>query len=150
MSEIFIIDEWLWSDLNGDNGTQKQKEAFSFLETLYEKCDKIAVAKGSKFQQKAWDFSRKASEDADTTKRRTARVYFYDIMSNPQKYKEVDIEGEEWPDLGDINPDDHYLVKTHYKTNATIITTDNKLMKILESKGIPCKLRDEFLKKYNV
>ncbi|MGB9772669.1 MAG: hypothetical protein ACP5JH_01925 [Bacteroidota bacterium] len=147
MSEIFIINEWLWSDSNGDNGIQKQKEAFSFLETLCKRCDRIAVAKGSRFQRKALDFSRNAGESADVIKRGIARLYFHKIIFNSLKYEEVDIEGNEVV-LEGINPDDAYLVKTHYKTKAPIITTDNKLMTFLQPKNIPCKLRDAFLKEY--
>jgi len=145
MSEIFIINEWLWSDLNGDNGKEKQKEAFYFLETLYERCDRIAVARGSKFEQKGWDFSTNAT---DPIKREIARLYFGKIRVNSQKYEEVDIEGEEGIDLEGINPDDLYLIKTYYKIRAPIITTDNRLMNFLKSKGIPCKLRDAFLQEY--
>jgi len=147
MSKIFIIDEWLWSDLNGENGREKQKEAFYFLETLFKKCDGIAVAKGSKFQQKGWNFSKNAS--TDVVKHEIAKLYFSWIRANPEKYKEVDIEEEKNGDLEGINPDDLYLVKTYYKTNGLIITTDNKLWKILKSKNILCELRDEFLRGYN-
>lgn len=145
MSEIFIIDEWLWSDLNGDNSEQKQEEVINFLKTLYKRCDRITVAKDSKFQQKEWDFSRNAT---DPIKREIARLYFGKIRINSQKYEEVDIEGEEGFDLEGINPDDLYLVKTYYKIGASIITTDNKLMNVLKSKCIPCKLREAFLQEY--
>jgi len=145
MSGIFIINEWLWHNLNNDNGEEKQKEAFFFLETLYERCDRIAVAKGSKFQQKEWIFSSNAT---DVMKRKIARLYFGKIRSNSQKYEEVDIEREEGFDLEEINPDDLYLVRIYYKSKAPIITRDNKLMNCLESKGIPCKLRDAFLQDY--
>jgi len=150
MSEIFIINEWLWSDLNGDNNKEKQEEAFYFLETLYKRCDRIAVAKGSKFQQKEKNFLKNANIDPDTTKKMIAKLYLGMIRFNSQKYEEVDIEGEEGfeIDLEGINPDDLYLVKTYYKIGAPIITTDNELMNILESKGIPCKLRDAFLQEY--
>lgn len=146
MPEIFIVNEWLWSDLNGENGEEKQRQSAYFLETLYKKCDKIAVAKGSKFQQKEWNFSENAA--VDVIRRKIARLYFANIRYNSQKYEEVDIEEEEEVDLEDINTDDLYLVKTHYKAKGLIITTDNKLMNILQSKCIPCKLRDAFLQEY--
>lgn len=144
MAEIFIVDEWLWSDLNGDNGKEKQKETFSFLEALYKRCDKIAVAISSKFQQKEWNFSKNA---IDSIKRGIARFYFYYIRCNYLKYEGVDIE-EEVAVLENINLDDVYLIKTHYKTKAPIITTDNKLINALQSKNIPCKHRDQFLQEY--
>jgi len=142
-----MIDEWLWSDLNGENGREKQKEAYYFLETLFKKCDRIAVAKGSKFQQKECNFSKNAP--TDVVKRKIARLYFSRIRKNSKKYEEVDIEEEKDVGLEGINPDDLYLVKTYYKTNGLIITTDNKLWKILKSKNILCELRDEFLRGYN-
>lgn len=146
MPEVFIINEWLWSDLNGDNGKEKQKETFFFLETLYKKCDRIAVAQGSKFQQKEWEFSKNAV--GDVIKRKIAKLYFGEIRFNSQKYEEVDIEGVEEFDLESIDTDDIYLVKIHYKINAPVITTDNKLMSSLKSKNIPCELRDRFLRNY--
>jgi len=79
MSKIFIIDEWLWSDLNGENGREKQEEAYYFLETLFKKCDRIAVAKGSKFQQKECNFSKNAP--TDVVKRKIARLYFFKIRA---------------------------------------------------------------------
>lgn len=144
MPEIFIVDEWLWSDLNGENREQRQEEAFRFLKTLYDKCDRIAVAKGSRFQEKEWQFSK----CADVIKRKIQRFYFGYIRLNTQKYDEVDIDWEEEIALEGINPDDVYLVKTYYKTKALIISTDAKLMSVLQSKGIPCKPRDIFLQEY--
>lgn len=146
MSEIFIIDEWLLSDLNGENGKESQIEATSFLEALYKKCDKIAVGKGSKFQEKEWNFSENASRDV--VRRKIARFYFGMIRCNSQKYEGVDIEDEEEINLKDINPDDHYLVRTYNKIRASIITTDIKLIDSLKKRDIPCKLRDEFLREY--
>ncbi|MDI6734678.1 MAG: hypothetical protein QME42_00535 [bacterium] len=145
MYKTFIINEWLWADLNDDNGSKKQKESIYFLETLWERCDKIAVGKGSKFQQKEWEFSGNAT---DTIKRLIAKLYFGKIKLNSLKYEEVDIEGCKEIDLEGMNPDDFYLVKTYYKTKAPIITTDNKLVNILQSENIPCKLRDIFLEEY--
>jgi len=146
MSEVLIVDEWFWSDLNGENGEQKQKEAFYFLETLYKKCDRIAVAKGSKFQQKERKFSKDAH--TDSIKRGIARLYFSKIRYDPKKYEEVDIEEQKDGDLEGINRHDLYLVRTYYKTKALIITKDDKLQEQLGSKGIPYQLRDAFLQGY--
>lgn len=146
MSESFIIDEWIWADLNGENGEKKQKEAMDFLFTLLKKCDKIAVAKGSKFQQKERNFSENAS--SDTKKHMIARFYFSTIKLDQRKYNEIEIEENEKINLEGINPDDSYLVKTYEKTKALIISTDNKLITNLKKYNIPCKSRDEFLKEY--
>jgi len=39
MSVYIIPDEWLIYDLKGENGKEKQREAFKFLESVEEKCD---------------------------------------------------------------------------------------------------------------
>lgn len=145
MAQIFIIDEWLWSDLEGENGEEKQKEAFQFLEKLYNKCDKIAVAEGSKFMNKAWKFVKKAQ---DVVRRKIAKFCVNMILLNLAKCEEIDIKDETDINLAGINPDDLYLIKTYYKTKAPIITTDIKLKSTLEKNNIPCKLRDDFLREY--
>lgn len=145
MPERFIINEWLWADLDGKNGKEKQKETIDFLKTLCKKCDKIVVAKGSKFQEKEREFSKKS---IDVVRRNIIKFYLYNIKFNPQKYEEIDIHTEKKIDLNGINPDDHYLVYTYNKTKTLIITTDTKLLEVLKSKNIPCKLRDQFLREY--
>lgn len=146
MPETFIIDEWLWSDLSGENGEEKQKIALFFIEKLFRKCDSIAVAKDSRFQEKEYSFSKSASNDV--VKRGIARFYFAFIRSNSQKYKEINIEEEENKMDLTINLDDIYLIKTYNRTKASIITTDTKLKKELDARNIPCRLRDEFLTNY--
>lgn len=136
----------LWHDLSGENGKEKQKETFNFLETMYKKCDKIVVAKNSKFVEKEKEFSKIA---LDILKHKIAKLYFGLIRFNSQKCEEVDIENiEEEIDFTGINPDDMYLLKIYYKIKAPIITTDIKLKNSLENKNIECKLRDDFLKEY--
>jgi hypothetical protein len=53
---VFILDEWLIHDLQNDNGKDKQKESFLFLEKIKERCDKISFIAGSKFNNKFWLF----------------------------------------------------------------------------------------------
>lgn len=150
MPDLFIIDEWLWSDLNGENGEENQKEAFSFLKKLCEKCDGIAVAIDSKFTEKERNFSKNAHKDIK--KRKIAQFYFYKIRLNSLKYKEINIEQEYKNNLNinelNIDLDDVYLVKTYFKVKVPVITTDTKLKEKLDHYNIPCKLRDAFLRDY--
>ena len=153
MSDFFIIDEWIWADLKGENGGRKQKEAFSFLEILYGKCDKIVVAKDSKFQQKEKEFSSIANQ-SDIKRHGIMGFYSKYIRLNSQKYKEVNINDEKETGLEGINRDDIYIVKTYnkakteYETQPTVITTDEELMNNLQSMNIPTKSRDAFLHEY--
>lgn len=144
MDKTFILDEWIWSDLRGDNGEERQKETFLFLEKLFQKCDKIAVARNSKFQQKEWNFYRIAT---DPLRRGIARFYINSIRFNHSKYEEIEIE-EESALIENINPDDIYLVKTYNRTGGEIITTDSRLIEACKSQNISCKHRDELLHEY--
>jgi len=154
---IYIIDEWLWSDLRGENEKKRQKEAIEFIEAIFEKCDRIAVAKGSKFQKKENKFSKEV--DKDIRLRAIARFYFYQIRWNLDKYIEINVDDTELDDeyLKNIKPDDAYLLRTYHKlmslinehrSNILILTTDKPLKEALDEKGISCNLRDEFLKEY--
>jgi len=147
MSKSYIIDEWLWSDLCGENGPDKQKEAFDFIQMLCKKCDKIIVAKGSPFEEKTFNFFEQANNDI--FKKKIAKFYKNHIMFNSKKYQKVDISDVEDIPIQGIKPDDMYLIKTYKKIeNATIITTDNKLIEILKQNNIDCCDRDNFLKNY--
>ncbi len=154
---ILILDEWIIHDLQNDNGMDKQKESFQFLQKIKEKCDEIALVEGSKFTEKLWDFSKKASQIIEFK----AKFGFLkgSFIYNSKKTKIInlqDIESKNYDDiLKDVNRDDHYLVLCYeylkQKGKETIIiTTDKNLKRTLEQKGISIELRDEFLKKYTI
>lgn len=146
-SKLFILDEWIWHDLSGENGEEKRKEAFKFLEYVYEKCDKIATIKASKFEKKFFNFCRQT----DLNTRRIANFYKNNILYNSEKY--IRVNEDECQKLSEdilskINPDDQYLVKLYYKLQCPIITTDEKLLEILRAHQIQCEYRDNFLSSY--
>lgn len=41
-SRCFVVNEWLFHDLLGENGEHKQEQTYQFLERLRERCDRIA------------------------------------------------------------------------------------------------------------
>ncbi len=155
---LLILDEWIIHDLQGDNGSEKQKESFAFLEKMKEKCDKISWILGSKFIHKYYKLCKKSSFDLELKK----KIKFLNgsFLRNPQKVEiitldELNIEVEEYSHiLKDINPDDHYIVKAYFylerKINEEpiIITTDTKLVKKLRDLGVQVDFRDNFMLNY--
>ncbi len=143
-----VIDEWLWSDLAGENTVEKQRETSLFLETVFKKCDRVVRVKGSRFDQKAMRFWR----HTDVTRRTIARVFEAQFLYNSEK--SVVLEEDQLQDLPTqlataINPDDHYLVRAYLASNATVIvTTDNLLHGVLTRHSIACQQRDEFVPAY--
>jgi hypothetical protein len=152
---VFILDEWLIHDLQNDNGKDKQKESFLFLEKIKERCDKISFIAGSKFNNKFWLFCKRASDNIELK----GKVRFLKDVFNFNSLKterinlhEVEVENS-ISILENINQDDHYLVKGYIYLKqkgeeALIITTDKKLMEQLKMKDIPVESRDDFLKRY--
>lgn len=146
-SNRFIIDEWIWHDLAGENGEEKLKEAFKFLKFVYEKCDRITTIENSRFEQKFFSFC----ERTDLKSRKIVRFYRGFIFDNSEKYSRV--KANQCQDISQdisskIKPDDQYLIKLYNKIQCTIITTDNPLLEILRSHQIQCEHRDNFLQHY--
>lgn len=146
-SKLLIIDEWIWHDLSGENGEEKLKEAFKFIEFVYEKCDKIVTKTDSKFEKKFFNFC----ERSDLISRKITNFYKNYILYNSEKY--IGVNEKECQQISvdistEIKPDDQYLVKLSYKLQGPIITTDNPLLKILEKYKIRCEHRDNFLPNY--
>lgn len=147
ISKEFIIDEWLWHDLSGENGEERQCEAIKFLESIYDKCDKIATISQSKFEKKFFDFCKRK----DLKSHKIAKFYKNKIFHNSKKYSRVnEQELNEIPGniISEVNPDDKYLIKLYYKLQSLIITTDDALLKICKRHGIKCEHRDSFLDHY--
>ncbi len=151
-SRLFIIDEWMWHDLSGENGVEKQRETLRFLELLYNKCDKIATIKSSRFEEKFFDFLKSAE---DIISREIAKFYKYNIFYNSEKYlREEETQTVSENTLSEIKLDDRYLAKLYYivkrqhKIECLIITTDEPLINVLTKHKIQCEHRDSFLHRY--
>lgn len=145
-----VIDEWLWSDLSGENATERQKEAFKFLRAVFNKCDRIVTVKGSKFEQKAMRLWRQADVMQDLTCRKIAKFLKGSFWYNSDKTLLLDENQLQDPLAGvGIKADDQYLLQAYLTAQASVIvTTDNPLRDLLASHGIVCEKRDDFVPDY--
>ena len=147
MSDL-VIDEWLWSDLAGENSTDKQRETFQFLEAVFSKCDRIVIVKASRFEEKAMEFCR----HTDVTRRRIVRFCKDRFWYNSDKA--VLLDQAQLKDLpaqvvNDVKTGDQYLVRAHLTVDASVVvTTDNPLKHALERHAIHCKHRQDFVPGY--
>ncbi|MER3473887.1 MAG: hypothetical protein C4335_07600 [Armatimonadota bacterium] len=141
----FIVDEWLWHDLGGENGLERQQQAFRFLEQLVQKCDMLVSMKGSAFEQKFYNLC--LFRDV-----RTPQIVRYCrnfVLNNSQKYLAIDQHdcpplAEDWQ----IKPDDRYLARLATAGHGIVVTTDAPLMQELRVHQIECIHRDELLDVY--
>jgi len=145
-----VIDEWLWSDLAGENSADRQRESFEFLEAVFSKCDRIVIVKGSRFDEKAMEFWR----HTDLTRRRIARFWKDRFWYNSDKavlFDQAQLQDLPAQVAKDVKTDDQYLVRAHLTVKqSVVVTTDNPLKDALERHGIHCKHRQDFVLGYIV
>lgn len=145
----FVIDEWLWADLSGENSNDAKKEAFDFIQKVYDKCDRIVMIKGSKFTQKTWRFCRDAK---DIRSHEIANFYTAKFTFNASKSVFLDkasLKSVPEQVANETNADDHYLIQALETVDVEVlVTTDRPLLETLNRYGYKCALRDQFVKNY--
>jgi len=147
---ILVIDEWIWHELRGEYERKEREKAIRFLIKMIEKCDKLAVAHKSKFEEKLWKFLKQS----DTENRMIVRILTHKILYNSDKYLEVQLRGRDI-NIECVNIDDKYLVNLCYQLiedysekEVMFISTDRKLIECLkkESSKINCYTKEDFWK----
>ncbi|MEI7709120.1 MAG: hypothetical protein WCI76_00195 [bacterium] len=159
MSVPIIVDEWLFEDLAGKNGADKQSQAVQFLYKLEEICDRIVVLEGSPFEKKMHDLMGSTN---DSCRFRAARSVFIELISS-NSLKKCFIAKEDISALPDdviklihkINPSstkDHYLFQAHQKLkhkDCFILTSDGRWEnEKLKKKGFRIVMKDSFITQY--
>lgn len=143
-----VIDEWLWSDLAGENSVDEQGETFEFLGAIYNKCDRVVSVRGSRFEQKFFELFR----HSDVIRLGFAKFFKARFWYNSQKT--LMLEENQLEDLPEaiateVQHKDHYLVRAYLTSRASeIITTDNPLKNAITKHGIACRHRQEFVPAY--
>lgn len=150
MNSGYVLNEWLFHDLRGDNGTIAQKETAAFLLTFVENSDYTAVIRGSKWTNKAYGLVK----CPDQTVKHFGKIIIGSIISVPTKCHlfdrdEIPVLPTEMVDL--IPADDHYLFELSiHLGHIPIITTDRRLISSIREHDLPFTLefRNDFLSKY--
>jgi len=153
MSKCFVINEWLLHDLKGDNGQEAQKEAYSFLTKLVDKCDRIAILRQSPWMDKAYELMK-----VNTLPVRTLSKFLHlQILRNSAKCLVVTRKETrnflEEVIIKKIPEDDLYLIDTFCLAKADIIiTSDTRLQESLKdtkiARSLKVTLRNDFLNEY--
>ena len=145
---VFVINEWLWADLSGDNGVQSQREALTVIEKLPSSAHQIVVIEGSRFDQKAWNLCKSTSP----TVQRIAGLYVRNIRLNSDRC--IILKPDATVPLPDelasaTKPDDHYLLHAQLSAaGAILVTTDNPLREAAHRAGLIWLSREDFLSTY--
>jgi hypothetical protein len=145
--QVYVINEWFWADLRGENGRQQQSETFEFLTRFAKSTLQMLVVEGSSFDQKAWALcSSKAGLLTFIGK-----AFVTQIRVNLERCRML--KPDELPSLPEsllcaVKPDDRYLVRACLTTpDAVLATTDGPLSAAAAGHGINCISREEMLKR---
>lgn len=145
-----VLDEWLWSDLGGENQSERQRQSFAFLQKVVKHCDQLVVLRGSKFLKKFWSLAEKAP--TDRILKSIVKFFKYKFLYNSEKSHLINEEGlKDCPqDIKSlIKYDDQYLISAYLGSGADVlVTTDKPLIDGLKRHCINCRARDEFLEDY--
>ena len=143
----YVLNEWVWGDLRGENGVEKQGETFKLLCVMLEKADRLVVVKGSAFDKKAWDL---CGAD-DVLLRKMGAFYRGNFRFNSGACIELNQAGlGGLPDvLADVEARDRYLVQSlRAVAGSILISTDRYLLAVVNRNGMNCQHRDEFVPVY--
>jgi hypothetical protein len=145
---LFVINEWLWADSRGDNGRDRQREAFNLIVNLAASDHQIVVIEGSAFDEKAW----KLCKSTDTVVVEIASVYCNILRFDSNRC--VVLKSDAIPEIPDnlsaaVKDDDQYLVRAQLSVaGAVLVTTDEPLGKVVREHGLSCLSREDFLQGY--
>jgi len=141
----YVINEWLWHDLAGDNGREHQLQAIRLITQFGASEHQIVVIEGSRFDQKAWSLCK----SADQAVRQGVVAFVLNIRLNSDKcliLKSSEISPFPEDLVSTIKPDDRYLVQAQLAVDGSaIVTNDNPLQQALNHAGLRCMSRGEFL-----
>jgi len=146
----FVLDEWLWADLNGENGNEAQKEAVRMLVAVFEKCDQLVTILDSPFLRKFFDMAKLAT--TGDVRRRIVKVFKAQFFQNSKKL--CLLQAKDLPEIPreieqKVKEDDRYLIRCYFAGEADLlVTTDNPLIHALSESAIRCEHRRTFLSVY--
>lgn len=151
MSALIVVDEWLYHDLRGDNGDEKQEDAFRFLFKFIKTPDKMVILRGSPFEKKM--FKLVSESENNESAALLSKLFHKAIMVNSSKtvFLERDQLKPITPKLLKLIPsDDQYLFEAHLNVKKSfILTTDGRWpQKLVQHSSVKVKMRDAFLKSY--
>ena len=143
---ILVLNEWLFEDLLGRNGSDKQEETRQFLLALRASIDKFVIPSKKRWNDKGYSLMRQR----DIRLQGISRL-FNSLRVNSDKAI-VQVTTPEIPEdlLGQLPKEDVYLVSAYLSSEADLlITTDHGLFDSLaKTELVSCQMRDEFLSSY--
>ena len=144
---LYVLNEWVFHDLLGDNGGDAFRETAEFLTSFDRSDDKLVIPTEERWTTKAHQLMLMR----DLQGRRISKI-FRSLMLNSNRALRTTGEPSSIPqELQDQTPpEDFYLVLAYVATDADLlVTTDAKLHSGLAQRDeVNCRMRNEFLTCY--
>ena len=157
-TNLLVINEWIFADIEGANGYAAHRETHNFLQKLLQGNDKIAVVDGSQWMRKAWGLMRHYNVSDDDVSVRESSILIQQIIWDDDKcvrLQDPDIHAADAPAevIAAVianAPEDEYLIRLYFAAQADLlITTDEKLRDALANhQEIEIVLKPDFLESY--
>ncbi len=147
---IIVLNEWIFHDLLGQNGSELQRETSEFVNALFYSDDVLVLPDEPRWMRKAYQLM--ATGDPEL---RAASVQLHTLM---QTARVIDVRAMDRriapsPELLRETPsEDIYLVEAYLSAGAdALVTTDFNLHGALAdfSDDVSCRLRNDFLADYS-
>ncbi|MCY4652862.1 MAG: hypothetical protein OXC95_06815 [Dehalococcoidia bacterium] len=143
---ILVLNEWLFEDLLGRNGSNKQEETRRFLLALEASEDKFVIPSKKRWNDKGYSLMTQR----DIRLQGISKL-FNSLRLNSDKAV-VQVTTPEIPEalLDQLPSEDVYLVSAYLSAGADLlVTTDRGLFdSLVGSDFVLCQMRDEFLSGY--
>ena len=145
---ILVLNEWIFHDLLGENGDDRQREAAAFLNAFYSSSDRLVLPAEPRWMQKAYRLMTLTSP----LLRHTSRLFHSVLLDSERTIDTRKLGGVDIPDglRGNLPEEDVYLVSAYLAARADeLITTDQGLFdSVAGSEIVSCRMRDDFLSGY--
>lgn len=147
---VYVLNEWLWADLAGENGAVARRQAFTTMERFAESTYQLIVVYQSRFDKKAWALCR----SHDVVSQRLGRAFVLLIRSNLDRCRILypqDLVPLPEELVAAVKPDDHYLVQACLTVPGSIlVTVDNPLGEVLAARGLSWIHRDALVAQFSI
>jgi len=149
-SRLILLDEWLFSHLQGEEGSERQRQAYRILEEIERRCDRIAWRPDTPWARKAY----KLMKDQRPAVRAASRL-LQRLLRDPQKgvipsssAGSAARSPEAW---SSIPEEDRYLLEIYIDAGAELlVSTDQKLLDQLQRSfpEVRAQELEEFVRSY--
>ncbi len=149
-SRLILLDEWLFSHLQGEAGSERQRQAYRILEEIERRCDRIAWRPETPWARKAYKLMKEQRPEV-----RAASRLFQRLLRDPPKglipsssAGSAARSPEAW---SSIPKEDRYWLEIYIDAGAELpVTTDQKLLDQLKRSFPEVRAREleEFARSY--